>query len=186
MNWNSHYNLEGTHASFGASQHAWLNYSDDKAIDYLNNKRATAQGTRLHEWAAQTIDICQQFGMKMPKTNRTIYNYINDAVGHRMDTEVLLYYSDYFYGTADAISFRDNKLRIHDLKTGKIPAHIEQLEIYAALFCLEYHIKPAEIDIELRLYQNDDVVIAHPQVDDIVPIMDKIVHLTKILREAEG
>ena len=50
----------------------------------------------------------------------------------KMTPEQILYYSDNCFGTADAILFRNNFLRIHDLKTGKIPAHMEQLEIYAS------------------------------------------------------
>ena len=103
-----------------------------------------------------------------------------------MDTEVVLYYSDYFFGTADAISFRDNVLRIHDLKTGKGPVHIEQLMIYAALFCLEYKVKPGDIDIELRIYQNDEIRYHKPDATEILPIMDHIVRLNKILEKEEG
>ena len=106
-----------------------------------------------------------------------------------MSTEVVLFYSDYFFGTADAISFRNNMLRIHDLKTGesgKIESHIEQLEVYAALFCLEYRVKPCDIDIELRLYKQDEVLVHHPTPEDIVPIMDKIIHLNKILEQVNA
>ena len=98
-----------------------------------------------------------------------------------MSTEVVLYYSDFFFGTADAICFRNNKLRIHDLKTGITPVHIEQLEIYAALFCLEYKIRPSDIEIELRIYQNDEILYHNPEPEDILEIMDKIVHLNKVL-----
>jgi len=90
-----------------------------------------------------------------------------------------------FSGTADAISFRDNTLRIFDLKTGSRPVHIEQLEIYAALFCLEYKVKPGEIEIELRIYQNDEVLIHKPTAEDILHIMDKIIHLNKLLEKIE-
>ena len=89
--------------------------------------------------------------------------------------------ADNCFGTADSISFKDNLLRIHDLKTGVTPAHMEQLEIYAALFCLEYKIKPADIDIELRIYQSDDILVFNPTVEDIVPIMDKIITSDKII-----
>jgi hypothetical protein len=110
-----------------------------------------------------------------------------------MNTEVVLYYSDKFFGTADAISFRKGTngryiLRIHDLKTGKvgkIESHMEQLEIYAALFCLEYKIKPREIDIELRVYKNDEVLVHVPTVEDIVQIMDIIVHLNNITEKID-
>ena len=101
-----------------------------------------------------------------------------------MSTEVVLFYSKYFFGTADAISFRNNMLRIHDLKTGE-SGHMEQLMVYAALFCLEYKIKPGEIDIELRLYKNDEVIVHNPTAEDILPIMDKIIHLNKILESQE-
>ena len=103
-----------------------------------------------------------------------------------MSPEVVLYYSDYFFGTADSICFRNNFLRIHDLKTGAHPAKMEQLEIYAALFCLEYKIKPSEINIELRIYQNDEILVHNPTAEDIVPIMDKIVHLNNIIINNEG
>lgn len=91
-----------------------------------------------------------------------------------------------FSGTADAISFRNNVLRIHDLKTGTRPVHIEQLEIYAALFCLEYKIKPVDIDIELRIYQNDEILVHNPEGEDILKVMDKIIHLDKLLINIEG
>ena len=91
-----------------------------------------------------------------------------------------------FSGTADAISFRDNILRIHDLKTGKRLVHIEQLEIYAALFCLEYKIKPENIKIELRIYQNDEVTIHEPTSEEITVIINKIIHLDKLLENIEG
>ena len=107
-----------------------------------------------------------------------------------MQPEQVLFYSYNCFGTADAIAFRKNFLRIHDLKTGVIPASLHQLEIYAALFCLEYEIKPGELDgIELRIYQNDDILIGNPEADIILPIMDKIVTFDRILdeiKEAEG
>ena len=102
-----------------------------------------------------------------------------------MSTEVILYYSDRFFGTADAISFRNGMLRIHDLKTGKTPVHMEQLMIYAALFCLEYKVKPGEIEMELRIYQNDEILYFNPTAEDIAPVMDQIIHLDKILSKAE-
>lgn len=177
MNFIKHSNLEGLHAPFGASKSSWLRYDDNKAISYFQNMKAKEIGTRLHAWAKETIDL----GIKQPKSKKTIYSYINDAIGFKMSTEVVLYYSDFFFGTADAICFRNNKLRIHDLKTGSTPVHIEQLEIYAALFCLEYKIRPSDIEIELRIYQNDEILYHNPEPEDISEIMDKIVHLNKVL-----
>ena len=181
MNFVKHSNLEGLHAPFCASQNSWLRYDDEKALTVYKNKKAAEMGTKLHAWAKETIDL----GIKQPKSKKTLYAYVNDAIGFKMSTEVVLYYSDRFFGTADAICFRNNVLRIHDLKTGVTPVHIEQLEIYAALFCLEYKVKPGEIDMELRIYQNDEVLIHNPTAEDILPIMDKIVHLNKLLEKAE-
>ena len=182
MVFNNHENLEGLHAPFGASKSSWLRYDDEKVVEVYQNMRAAEIGTRFHEWAKQTIDL----GIKQPRSKQTLYSYVNDAIGFKMSTEVVLFYSERFFGTADAISFRDNFLRIHDLKTGVRPVHIEQLEIYAALFCLEYKIKPTNIKIELRIYQNDEVLVHEPLPEDIVAIMDKIIHLNKLLENVEG
>ena len=181
MRFNSHLNMEGRHAIFSPSQPSWLRYSDEQARENYDNKRAAERGTILHAWAKSTIDL----GIKQARTNKTINMFVNDAIGYKMDTEVVLMYSDRFFGTADAICFRKGMLRIHDLKTGKTPAKMEQLEIYAALFCLEYKVKPGDIDIELRIYQNDEVLCHVPTVDDIAHIMDNIIHLDKILAKID-
>lgn len=172
-----HSNLEGLHAPFSPSQSSWLRYDDDKVYEVYFNKRASEMGTILHKWAKDTIDL----GLRQPRSEKTIYRYVNDAITYKMSTEVVLFYSDRFFGTADAISFRKGILRIHDLKTGKNPASMEQLEVYAALFCLEYKHKPNEIEIELRIYQNDEVVVHNPEPDRIRFIMDRIVHVNKLL-----
>ena len=181
MIFNKHHNLEGLHAPFGASKSSWLRYDDDKVIEVYRNMRAAEMGTRLHQWAKDTIDL----GIKQPRSKKTIYAYVNDAIGFKMNTEVVLFYSERFFGTADAISFRNGVLRIFDLKTGTRLVHMEQLEIYAALFCLEYKVKPGDIEMELRIYQNDDVLVHNPTAEDILPIMDKIVHLNKLLENME-
>jgi hypothetical protein len=181
MFFNKHINLEGLHAPFGASKSSWLRYSDEKIVEVYNNLQAAEMGTRLHAWAKDTIDL----GIKQSSSKKTIYSYVNDAIGFNMSTEVVLFYSERFFGTADAISFRNNFLRIHDLKTGKRPVHMEQLEIYAALFCLEYKIKPSDIRMELRIYQNDEILVHEPTAEDIVPIIDKIVHVDKMLEKIE-
>ena len=182
MNFVKHLELEGLHAPFSASSSAWLRYDDEKAIQVYKNKKATEMGTRLHAWAKETIDL----GIKQPRSSKTLCAYVNDAIGYRMSTEVVLYYSDYFFGTADTISFRDNFLRIHDLKTGKHEASMEQLKIYAALFCLEYMVKPETIEMELRLYQNDEVIYHNPDPKDIRAIMNHIVHLDQLLSDFEA
>ena len=177
MNFNKHSNLEGQHAFLGASKYHWINYNNDKLIDVFNNYRAAQRGEELHEFAKTCIKLKQ----KLPKSQKTLNSYVNDAIGYRMTPEQILYYSEWCFGTADAISFRNNLLRIHDLKTGKEKAHMEQLRVYAALFCLEYKVNPSNIKIELRIYQSDEIVIDEPDISVIAPIMDKIITFDKII-----
>ena len=179
MIWNRHSNLSGTHAFLGASKYHWINYDSDKLAESYSSFLAAQKGTEIHDFAAK----CIQLGQKLPRNQKTLNQYVNDAIGYRMTPEQVLYYSDNCYGTADAISFKDGLLRIHDLKTGKIPAHMEQLMIYAALFCLEYKIKPGAIETELRIYQNDEVLYFKPVADDIAPIADKIITFDKIITQ---
>jgi hypothetical protein len=103
--------------------------------------------------------------------------FVNDAIGYKMKPEQGLYYSENCYGTADAISFNRNLLRIHDFKSGVTKADMRQLEIYAALFCLEYDVDPNTIDIELRIYQNNEVWVHNP--DDIEEVMAIIIRADK-------
>lgn len=184
MKFNDHRKLSGLHAPFTASQSSWLRYDDEKVLEVYANKKAAELGTRLHNWAAETIEL----GLRQPKSKKTICQYVNDAIGFNMSTEVVLFYSERFFGTADAICFKNGILRIHDLKTGKsgkIESHREQLEVYAALFCLEYRFKPGDIKFELRVYKNDDVDIWQPTAEDIAPIMDTIIHIDKMLENID-
>lgn len=178
MNWNTHLDLKGSHAFLGPSKYHWINYTDDKLIESYTRFTAAQRGTILHDFAAQCIEL----GQKLPRSRKTLNMYVNDAIGYRMRPEQPLYFSENCFGTADAISFRNGLLRIHDLKTGVIPAHMEQLMVYAALFCLEYQVKPVEIEMELRLYQNDEVLVHNPEPEEIRPIVDKIVAFDKIIK----
>jgi hypothetical protein len=119
--------------------------------------------------------------------------YVNDAIGFRMNTEQILYYSRFCFGTTDAIAFNERKryLRIHDLKTGETPAHMEQLEIYAALFYLEYgkfmDFIPSPDNTELRIYQSDEILVHHPESSVILDISVKIVLFSQLLEKvSEG
>ena len=102
-----------------------------------------------------------------------------------MIPEQVLFYSINCFGTADAIAFSEKKkfLRIHDLKTGDTPASMHQLEIYDALFCLEYGYNPFDIGHELRIYQSNDVSIYVPDPEDIVHIEDKIIMFDKCIEK---
>lgn len=179
MIFNKHLNLEGQHAFLGASKYHWINYDEEKLAQSYLNFLATQRGTELHAFAAD----CIRLGQKLPKSKKTLNLYVNDAIGYKMTPEQPLLYSENAFGTADAISFRKDFLRIHDLKTGVTPASMHQLEVYVALFCLEYKIKPADIGIELRIYQSDQVLVHEPTVEDIVPIIDKIIIFDKCIKK---
>lgn len=177
MNFNNHYRLEGLHAFLSASKHHWTNYDDDKLVDTYNRQLAVQRGVALHEHAKMSIDL----KVKLPKSRKTLNMYVNDAIGFNMQTEQVLYYSDNCFGTCDCICFKKNTLRIHDLKTGTTPASVKQLEIYTALFCLEYEIRPIDIEMELRLYQVDEIIVHVPEPEDIVNIMNKIIKFDKMI-----
>lgn len=203
MEFFKHSDLEGKHAMLAPSQPYWLRYSEEELFQKYVSSYAQAMGTALHELAETLITN----GIKLKKTDKTvvlvhllkcgipraaidmdrIYNnfmsYVNDAIGFRLTPEQILVYSEYCFGTADAISFKNNFLRIHDYKSGTTPAKMEQLMVYAALFCLEYRQKPGEIEIELRIYQNDEIIYHNPTADEIGPIMDTIIHRDKLIRE---
>lgn len=181
MNFKKHSDLEGRHAFLSASKYHWINYDEEKLSDTYLKYLATQRGTELHAFACQ----CIRLGVKLPRTRKTLNMYVNDAIGYKMTPEQPLYYSENCFGTADAISFNKNLLRIHDLKTGVSPTSMHQLEIYAALFCLEYRKQPQDIDMELRIYQSGEVYVHEPPSDDILEIMDKIILFDKRIDEIE-
>lgn len=208
MNFNEHSKLLGKHADFGASKCSWLNKDYDAILDSFANAHAQEIGTALHDISRgfieerikfkkiykPVINLMLRLYYGIPRyalnlkeiTVDNMMAYINDAIGYHMTPEVVLYYSDQIFGTADAIDFRNGMLRIHDLKTGTTPVHKEQLYIYAALFCLEYKVKPGDINFELRIYQLNEVQIFEPTAEDILPIMDKIVALDKMLTNVKN
>jgi hypothetical protein len=179
MRFKEHSNLSGSHALLSPSSYHWVNYDEDKLDVKITTAFAAKRGTDLHELAQRMITL----GVKLPDTTQTLNSYVNDAIGFRMQPEQTLYYSQNCYGHTDAIGFRNRKLRIHDLKTGVIPTKVTQLEVYAALFCLEYGFKPIEIETELRIYQNDEVQIFEGDPLMITNIMDKIVVFDRRIEE---
>ena len=172
MNFNAHWELKGRHAFLSPSSYHWVDYDEDKLKERYVNSLAKQRGTELHELAER----CIRLGVKLVNNKNTLNQFVNDAIGYHMVPEQPLYYSDNCFGTADAISFRKGLLRIHDLKTGKVPANMLQLEFYAAMFCLEYGCDPSKIGIELRIYQSNEVDIVKPEPSRIQDIMDVIVH----------
>ena len=171
--------LPAAHAFLSPSNHSWVNYTEDKLDRVFHAQMAARRGTELHELAQRMIKL----RVKLPGTTATLNQYVNDAISYGLTPEQILFYSMNCYGTADAIGFRKNRLRVHDLKTGINEASFTQLMVYAALFCLEYKFKPNEIQMELRIYQNDDVKVLVPENDDIFHIIDKIRTFDKRLND---
>lgn len=185
MKFNNHSKLSGMHSFLSASSYHWLRYSDEKIIDKYKSRLDIAHGTELHEFAER----CIKLGQKLPRSKKTLNSFVNDAIGYRMSPEVILFYSENCFGTADALSFDEKSkvLRIHDLKTGVTQAHFDQLMIYAAMFCLEYKYDPDELSlIELRIYQYDDMTSFIPSPSDIRDIINTIIRFDKLLKEAQS
>ena len=178
MNFNKHFDFTGQHAFLSASKYYWLNYDDQKIAESYVNFMAIQHGTELHALACSLI----RNGVHLPKTKETLNMYVNDAINYRMTPEQVLFYSVNCFGTADAISYRKGMLRIHDLKTGSTPASIHQLEVYAALFFLEYKdFAPEKTKTELRIYQSNDILVHQPTPEETRVVMEKIISADKIL-----
>ena len=206
MIFNKHSELEGRHAILSPSKHYWLNYDDEALLRNYISSYATEIGTIVHEYASDRIKfklpmdaeneeaknslllflLKNGIPFKVIDLDRLFYNlvpYVNDAIGYKMESEIQLKYSDLCFGTADAIGVRRNWLRIHDLKTGQTPASMDQLMCYAGLFFLEYKrdYRPQTMKVELRIYQNQEVLIAQPSSEEVKAVMDKIIHGDSVL-----
>lgn len=181
MRFNDRSKLVGSHALLSPSKYSWINYDEDKLDAMVFRAMASQRGTQLHELAQRMISL----GVQLPRTTQTLNQYVNDCIGFRLTPEQVLFYSVNAFGQADAIGFRDNRLMICDLKTGVTETKFEQLMVYAALFCLEYSYKPTAIEIELRIYQNDDVRIEEGDPLEITSIMDKIVYFDRRINEVK-
>lgn len=175
MIFKKHLRLEGTHAFLSASNSSWVNYDEEKLDSRFLSAMAAQRGTELHAFAHDAIRLRR----KQLDNGETVNMYINDGIGFRMESEQTLFYSYNCYGTPDTIAFNKNFLRIHDLKTGVGPTSERQLQVYEALFCLEYGYKPMKIDAELRVYQNGEIRVYEHDPDTITHIMDKIVMFDK-------
>lgn len=207
MRWNDHSELRGTHAIFSPSKPGWENYSEETMYDRYFGGYAKEIGTVLHTEAEdrireglrinageknslklalyRAIDIPNDVvdALDFEPIFQNVKSYVNDCIGFRMDPEIILYNNKMCYGCVDAISFDKNFLRIHDLKTGSTPAHIEQLFKYAALFCLEYKVDPKDIQAELRIYQLNEVSIYNPTPDEIWSFCDCVLLTNKVCND---
>jgi len=184
MRFNEHFKLKDKHAFMSPSNYSWVNYDEQKMDARIHASFAARRGTDLHDVAQRLIKL----GVKLPDTTETINAYVNDCIGFRMTPEQPLYYSDNCFGTADAIGLRNNTLRIFDLKTGITKTSMMQLFVYAALFCLEYHFKPVELQYVLRIYQNDQIFEEDDStviVLEVTRIMSQIVTFDERIKELE-
>ena len=200
MNFRRHSELEGKHAILSASTWRWVNDDIESLTKRICSQYLSTIGTILHDIARKHI----KHRIKLNKYDKknvmlelvdqgippmvidainfdSVYEnfmlYVNDCVAFKMTPEVVLRYSNNFFGTADAIKYDEEThfLRIHDYKSGTTPAHIEQLMIYVALFCLEYAIKPTSIQCELRIYQLPEPIIYEPTPEEITQIIERII-----------
>ena len=178
MRFNRHLLRENEHAFLSPSYYHWINYTPARLVERWTTMQAAAAGTAQHEYAHQEIRAGRHSSYV-----GTLGMYINDCIEHKMQTEQVLFYSENAFGTADAISYRYRTLRIFDLKTGRSKVSVHQLEVYVALFCLEYEIDPRSIKIELRIYQEDEVQIYDADPDDILYIMEKIIEFDKMIEQ---
>lgn len=178
MSFDKYYELRNKHAFLAPSKHTWIRWDEDKLLNAWANAKAAEKGTELHEHAEK----CIKFGTKLQDSKSTLGMYVNDAIEYKMQPEFLVYYSDYCFGHADALSFRRKKLRIFDLKTGLVtPGSMDQLLIYAAIYCLERKVDPYSIKYDLRIYQFDKAICYEPSGEEIAEIMDIIVHHNALL-----
>lgn len=186
MRFNKHLRLRGEHAFLSPSNYHWINYTPNRLAERWTTAQASAYGVFQHEYAQREID-----NERLSDIAGTVGMYINDCIRDRMTTEQVLFYSENCFGTADAISFRYNKLKIRDLKTGVVKGSVHQLEVYAALFCLEYDKDPFKLSgIELSIYQDDEVIVYDADPEDVYLIMEKIQEfdkqITDMRREEES
>lgn len=182
MIFNQHSHLQGKHAFLSPSNYHWLNYTDQKLEARFAASQSARRGTDLHALAHEAIRL----GVKLSRANDSLSTYVNDALGFKMVCEQPLFFSENCFGTADTICFRRNKLRIHDLKTGIITSSFHQLEVYAAIFCLEYSIDPFDIEIELRIYQRKDIRVHVPFAESIAEIMDTIIRFDQQVEQMKA
>lgn len=180
-----HPELEGRHAVLSPSGYHWLRYDAEKMRTRYRTLVKAARGTEEHELAAKLI----RMNIKLADNGTTLNMYVNDCIGYRMVPEQPLYFSDNCFGTADAISFAVNpktgnlRLRVFDLKTGVTKASVDQLLVYVAIFCMQYEVDINDIELDLRIYQNDMIQTFEVDPTDILQIMQTIRDHDKTINE---
>jgi hypothetical protein len=206
-----HEEWKGKHSFLSPSSHRLdRDLNEEDFIKGMRAQYSAAIGTAIHEKAefrinnklrirnkthAADLILEKLVEAKIPRAiiepgefAETFMAYVNDAIGYDMFAEVPVGISDEAFGTIDAMSFnyKTKLLRIHDLKTGRVPAKIEQLVEYVAYFCIEYKLKPGEISTELRIYQSGEIITVTPTAPDILPFMERIKRGDNIMKRLNG
>ena len=210
--YNDHRKLEGKHAYIGCSQSAWENRTEDQLVQMYYSKFAADIGTAMHSFAQHCINLKMklrktddhmidyylqyiypmQTGVIIPRGAydskeliETVMLFVNDAIGFRLDSEVILAYDEvYAFGTSDAFGCdeKTKTIRVSDLKTGIHPVKMTQLLLYSAQYCLEYKKNPKEYKFELRIYQGGEIIEYFPMGEEVEEHMKRIVIAVDILR----
>lgn len=206
--WNDHSKdiPEGTHAIIGASKYAWVNYDRESLENSVVSYYSPAIGTILHglvsklirtkikvnRTEARKLILLELLINGIPRNVIDVDQYVdaftafvNDAISYDMQSEQPVKYSGVAFGTSDAIQFYPKKslLRVHDYKSGTGKVKMTQLYIYAAFFCLEYHMRVMDLNFELRIYQMNDILVCNPEPQEILDIMDILASHTKIVED---
>ena len=174
------------HAMFSPSQPSWLHDTDEEFAARYSNKKAAELGTRYHEDAARMIQNRWRMSKSSDPVADNVRAYINDAIKYQMLPEVRLEGTQDFFGTADTIIFRRGLLRVHDLKTGTTKPHMDQLRLYAAYYCMQYGINPNDIQMDLRFYQNNEIVCYEPEFGVIADIISEVRHKDELKRRIDA
>lgn len=209
--WNNHKEYEGKHAFLGASNYHWLNWDDTSFENRYYSQFSTIIGTTMHQLAHDCIlsrtklnkhdvHLVEMYLYKafVPRDAydpevllETLIPFVNDAIGFRMSSEIILFYNMYAFGTTDAIKYdeKEGLLMIHDLKMGITPAKMEQLYLYCAFFCLEYKVSPYKLHFKTRIYQMGQIIEDDPESELIESIMNNILNRCNMISmylEREG
>lgn len=189
MRFNRHSGLEGKHAFLSPSSYHWLNYDLQRLEARFHSWKSARRGTDLHELAKEAIRL----RIYLDPSMGALADFVNHAIDFEMEPEQILFYSDNAFGTTDAIKLDNSPtyprpvLRISDYKSGITSTKVDQLEVYAALFCLEYGYDPFELDYDLRIYQREEIFTFETPSERISAIMERIVEFdAHIERLKEG
>ena len=169
MIFNKHSELEGRHAILSPSKHYWLNYDDEGLMRNYISSFATDIGTLVHEYASDRIKYRLPIDIENEEAkNGLLMHLLKNGIPFRVIDLDRLFYNLVPY-VNDAIGYR--------------MASMDQLLCYAGLFFLEYKrdYRPQTMKVELRIYQNQEVLVNQPSSEEVKAVMDKIIHGDAVL-----